>query len=277
MDQCRLPVEVCERIIDFVGYGRSDRFHFPSHLNDLRACALTCRNWLPRSRLNLYRCVWFQERCQLERVSQNIADHPFLAEFVQELFLGRPLKENPEQGHHTGALEIRAPASRFQRDLKLTSAKKPMKDHYILPFAEDALVRALRNVRILTLSHFPWHALHHRYHETAAQYRIVELNIIGACFKTLPDLLRVVWAFRHLRTLRLIDIKFEGTPSINLENIVQKRPRVCLELTDLHVVGVSRFNSCRERPIVHRRGTSQYRLFSSPGRAPFRADVSGRI
>ncbi|OJT15192.1 hypothetical protein TRAPUB_8244 [Trametes pubescens] len=89
MDQCRLPVEVCERIIDSISYGLSGS-HFPSYLRDLRACALTCRNWLPRSHLNLYRCVWFQERGQLERVSQTIADHPFLGVFVQELFLGNP-------------------------------------------------------------------------------------------------------------------------------------------------------------------------------------------
>ncbi|OJT09421.1 hypothetical protein TRAPUB_14084 [Trametes pubescens] len=112
----------------------------------------------------------------------------------------------------------------------------PTKDQYI-PFAQDTIVRALQNVRVLTISHFHWHALPHRYHVTAAQYPIVELSIIGGYFNTFADLLRVVWAFRHLRTLRLIDVEFERVSRTNLESISLNRPRVCHELTDLYVVG----------------------------------------
>lgn len=279
MDQCRLPTEVCERIIDFTSYGRS-RFHFPSYLGDLRACALTCRKWLPRSRLNLYRCVWFQERRNLERVSQAIANHPFLAEFVQELILGNP---NPgcasHRTHDPGSIAFKFFRAELVQELisgnpALISLEEPRKDQYI-PFASDTLVRALQNVRVLTLSHFHWHALHPRYHETAAQYSIVELNIIGGCFNTFPDLLRVVWAFHHLRTLRLIDVKFERMSNTNLESIAQKRPTLCHELIDLHVVGVSHYHSCHAQLNVHR-NTSRYRFFSFLGRASFRADVSVR-
>lgn len=191
MDQGRLPIDVCERVIDMITTGsHHSRTFYPLYLNDLCACALTCSDWLPRSRLNLYRQVRIRERNDLDRFSETIlVDQPFLANLVQELVLGHP----PEKKERTG----------------------------YVPFAEIALVHALRNVRVLTLSNFNWHALHHQYHREAAQYPVVELNIIGGSFNALPDLLRVIWAFQQLRSLTLIDVEV-GNRSRDLEWITQE-------------------------------------------------------
>ena len=51
-----LPVEVCEMVIDHIWAKSRTRSRIPDEetLGTLRACALTCRAWLPRSRVYLF-------------------------------------------------------------------------------------------------------------------------------------------------------------------------------------------------------------------------------
>jgi len=58
MEHCRLPIEVCEAIIDaLVNYNYGRRRGEREECATLRACALTCRAWLPRSLISLYHTI----------------------------------------------------------------------------------------------------------------------------------------------------------------------------------------------------------------------------
>jgi len=57
MEHCRLPIEICEVIIDSSSYNRAGGWVDPKDLASLRACALTCKAWLPRSLINLYHSI----------------------------------------------------------------------------------------------------------------------------------------------------------------------------------------------------------------------------
>lgn len=244
MDQCRVPIEVCERIIDLrTTYGGRSRIsRCPRYLDDLRACALTCRDWLPRSRFNLFRCVRIRKHEKLKSLAKTITDHPFLAEFVRELYLGRLVDEELEPNDYSDAWLINLLESLDLEDDSAVygaSMKRCRDSANYLPFADEPLVGALHNVRIITLSSFDWHALHPMYHEVAARYPIVELNIVDGQFRALPDLLRVIWAFRGLQALNLVDVKLERESNVNLGNLLQERRPVCRELKKVTIVGVS--------------------------------------
>jgi len=54
MQQCRLPIEICEQIIDECAYDRYGDRGKVRELAALRVCALTCKAWLPRGLTRLY-------------------------------------------------------------------------------------------------------------------------------------------------------------------------------------------------------------------------------
>ena len=104
MDDSRLPIELCERIIDLGG--RSARedgtvVDYPT----LRSCALVCCAWLPRARYNLFYRVVLRTAASVERFlstalvtrSAATSSHQDLHDIhVRELELGLPRWEAKE-------------------------------------------------------------------------------------------------------------------------------------------------------------------------------------
>ncbi|KAI0357808.1 hypothetical protein OH77DRAFT_1421924 [Trametes cingulata] len=80
MDNSRLPIDICERIIDCFSVVLQERSHI---YETLRACALTCSAWVPRSRYKLFFIVHLQSRQQCERYLAVIAEHPERASWVR--------------------------------------------------------------------------------------------------------------------------------------------------------------------------------------------------
>ncbi|KAF9813680.1 hypothetical protein IEO21_05451 [Rhodonia placenta] len=78
-----LPIELFELIIDFCRYDRPT----------LRACALTCRAWLPRSRYNMFHDVVLHSMKQLGYFSGLVAAEPRFGALVKSLHVA------PYRGH----------------------------------------------------------------------------------------------------------------------------------------------------------------------------------
>ncbi|KAI0357804.1 hypothetical protein OH77DRAFT_1302111 [Trametes cingulata] len=84
MENSRFPIEVCERIID-----RCLDFRYNSdQYVTLKACALTCSAWLPRSRYNMFYKVDLRSRAQCDRYLAAVAEHPERAGWVRVLEIG---------------------------------------------------------------------------------------------------------------------------------------------------------------------------------------------
>ncbi|EIW56331.1 uncharacterized protein TRAVEDRAFT_49159 [Trametes versicolor FP-101664 SS1] len=198
MERALLPIDVCERIID--SFNSCPRF-FPPHgyFVDLCACALTCRDWVSRSRCNLYSSIKLRNARQLDALLNTIASLPFLADLVQELVVH--------------------PSDKY------------------LPFAQEDLASALRRVRRAHICYYDWAAHHPRYHQLVARYPIVELSLLGGTYRTMADRFRVVWAFEHLQTLTLAIIEPFQQPGIPVDEIIKRRKRICLKLKTVTILG----------------------------------------
>jgi len=89
----RLPTETCEHIIDFCAY---DSWLY-CRPQTLRACALTCRAWLPRSRFHLYRGISLCNASHYHNFLSTVKANPLLSTFVHELDLGEPVTLDDEK------------------------------------------------------------------------------------------------------------------------------------------------------------------------------------
>lgn len=78
MENSRLPIEVCERIID-----ECSDFDWIDCPNTLRACALTCSQWLPRSQYNLYHELGLEDSEAAGSIVDTFTARPELAEHVR--------------------------------------------------------------------------------------------------------------------------------------------------------------------------------------------------
>lgn len=163
-----LPVEVFETIIDFCrrepGLWESPQWIWQSYAR-LTACSLTCKDWLPRSRRNLYTIVILTDRPRFDT---------FAISIFQNLFLGNLVREVRVQSHDT-----------------------------YIPFAMSELLQKLPHVRSLVfdadISLYP-----HSYMVLVSRYPITSLSIWDlSIFPSWATLFNFIWAFPELSKLRL--------------------------------------------------------------------------
>ncbi|KAI0646626.1 hypothetical protein C8Q79DRAFT_680799 [Trametes meyenii] len=170
----RLPDEICEYIIDSAAWRSPPDtiFDWEDNIDDyyniLRACCLTCRSWLSRSRFHLYTIVTFERDEDPYLFLNTITARPFLAERVRFL-------------------------------------RVHIRNAGYIPFAGTELVQKLRNVQSLRLASLSFTGFQEqyppRYHElVTSRFPITTLNI-RAQFRKVGDLLRIIWAFRVLQTV----------------------------------------------------------------------------
>ncbi|KAJ3477473.1 hypothetical protein NLI96_g10444 [Meripilus lineatus] len=101
MSSWRLPLEVCEDIIDHIPprhiltspviFGISGDRRPPGHLTyrrDLCACALTCRSWVPRTRIKLFCYVLLNSPKSGQAFVEAISASPELGWYIQCLSIG---------------------------------------------------------------------------------------------------------------------------------------------------------------------------------------------
>lgn len=78
-------------VIDILGSEDSES-EFLSHAHSLRAlcnCALVCKDWLYRSRVNIYRTVYIQDTCGLESLERTFTMQPSLRTLVESIKLSQ--------------------------------------------------------------------------------------------------------------------------------------------------------------------------------------------
>ena len=204
MFHSRLPIELCELIIDRVRdpqalpwWARLQlvfqiRWHAESptdleraHLHTLRACALTCSSWLPRARANLFHTVVFEDQEDVDRFVCSIAENRRLADLVRELVVD-----------FTGGY---------------------------VPFAQGTLVRNLRRVRTVVfplLGVSTWH-YPPRHQLLVARFPLTELvfDINASDYRMVAYAFGVVWSARALERLTIM---FSGHPPAFTEAQVRR-------------------------------------------------------
>ncbi|TBU35415.1 hypothetical protein BD311DRAFT_1947 [Dichomitus squalens] len=89
MPSCiRLPPELCDQTID----------HLWDDLESLRACSLTCKDWLPGSRYHLFRNVRLRHSDDVTRFRALLTSSPGIAPCVRKLSLSADYDRSAEDG-----------------------------------------------------------------------------------------------------------------------------------------------------------------------------------
>ncbi|KAH9925336.1 uncharacterized protein B0H18DRAFT_384711 [Fomitopsis serialis] len=116
----RLPVEVCERIIDHVAMGVD--FGWPSmkgqlHLATLTTCALVCQDWYFLTWYHLHQRIYLRDRQSVLSLSKTLRGRPRLHEVVQQLVISgaSPGKRKPIQHLGVFAAMLAGKAPRLLR------------------------------------------------------------------------------------------------------------------------------------------------------------------
>lgn len=181
--QLSLPIEVEERIIDFVGafYGVSIEWD-----RTLRSCALTCRSWLLRCRIHLFRSLRVPNTRSLNRLLVSVSSSSATSTFCHtDNVIGDPLLEdnNPDQ----------------QTFFHLIP-------HY--------LAKKLPHVSLLEFTRHPQHIRTHSFHPTFFMYMkhfrsIKSLWLYNHRFVSFPDVRRLLSSLPSLENVHLHNIHWD--------------------------------------------------------------------
>lgn len=183
MQNARLPVEVCERIIDYcIG-----------HPGTLYSCSLTCRSWVPRTRIWLFEIRYVEYRDDLKRLTA-------------------ALKSQPENGTFLYTLVI---VGGDDRDLSWINA---------VPRQLAPLLPNLRELRFTSVSFLNLHPTFMT-SVTTLLHKVTTLYLRSPHFSTFNQAMRFLLAFPHLSdlTINALSWKTRGrhTPTIGQLDRVQ--------------------------------------------------------
>ncbi|RPD63504.1 hypothetical protein L227DRAFT_391923 [Lentinus tigrinus ALCF2SS1-6] len=179
MQNARLPIELCELIIDYCYIETVESHHaedwvvYPRYAA-LLACSLTCSDWLPRAHRNLYRHIWLRSSRTADLLERTLTSMPRLGPLVLELTVGARSTSN------------------------------------YISFARATFVRLLENIRYL---HLHWMSQYHppQYHRRLHPFPITELFIHFRSLET-GYILGDLWLIWSLPELRSCDILFPYGP-----------------------------------------------------------------
>lgn len=183
----QLPIEVCERVIDFVnasfvGFNHeTDKYRRAT----LLACALTCRSWRPRSQLHLYRFVILDDRLQLYSWMDSLLHNPELGTYIRDLAI---------RGNRTSA-SFPSGTEQWTSLLSLTLRHLPCFERLTLKWCDwrclhrsfFVMTSCIPSVTSLTLSSVRLHASKELVHFICSFPNLVELTLHGVqCTNTGP-------------------------------------------------------------------------------------------
>ncbi|KAI1791714.1 hypothetical protein LXA43DRAFT_920061 [Ganoderma leucocontextum] len=168
MSPCiRLPPELCDQTID----------HLWDDLDALRACSLTCKDWLPSSRYHLFRNVRLRHSDDVTRFRALIKSNPSIAPCVRKLSLSAEYDRSAPDG------------------------VTPEDDAWVNSAAE--LFPMLQHVATLALARVRWHALSGRTRAAfLAMFKSVrQLFLFEVSFDASRDVFAFLSAFPALHEL----------------------------------------------------------------------------
>ena len=201
-----LPVEVAERIMDFIAGLKGAYINMiwsEGASAALAACSLTCREWKPRAQAHLFRSVKLRSAKHKDFLSL-LAQHPVLGPFV----------------HTCTVCDTPSPPS-----------KSPSLHN--APFQLLSMLPQLEHLQLSIGTFYPppgipFEACMHR------SSSIVRLWLDRVAFYSVNYLRRMVTACRNMKDLRLLDCEWRGKPKATPTDL---RSLTSVQLTEVRIVG----------------------------------------
>ncbi|KAI0743418.1 hypothetical protein C8Q80DRAFT_1323946 [Daedaleopsis nitida] len=223
MDDSRLPIELCERVIDVAGgepwRGTGRAIDYAA----LRTCALVCKAWSPRARHNLFFRVGLRTARQLKL----FLDVAATGQRTREMELTLPLRTT---GPRSGC--------RKQCTSRDSAHREPAAEASA-SLASPLLAHAVRGVRVLALHYSEWLYPRAYIRLLGSQFAAVTtLDLYCVTFTTGGDLARVVWGFPNLQRVHcgVVVVKYGGTHTLP---VVTPGVVPCRKISDLRMTGCS--------------------------------------
>ncbi|KAH9931214.1 uncharacterized protein B0H18DRAFT_952748 [Fomitopsis serialis] len=168
----RLPVEVCERIIDSIAAGWDTRYADAKgepHLTTLTSCALVCQDWYFLTWYHLRQRIHLRDRKDVLSLSKTLRAKPRLREVIQQVFIsgGSPGERQPIRHLGTFAAMLAGKAPRLSsitiEDAEWTIGMVRMEDIGFLALFSSISTLDLSNVTLSSaaqlrhlVSALPW-------------------------------------------------------------------------------------------------------------------------
>ncbi|KAH9910315.1 uncharacterized protein B0H18DRAFT_1105035 [Fomitopsis serialis] len=105
----RLPVEVCERIIDYIAAGCNTgyiRTKGEPHLITLTSCALVCQDWYSLTWYHLRQCIYLRDRKDVLSLSKTLRAKPRLREVIQQVVISSASPGERQPIRHLGMFAV---------------------------------------------------------------------------------------------------------------------------------------------------------------------------
>ncbi|KAI0705258.1 hypothetical protein C8T65DRAFT_237554 [Cerioporus squamosus] len=190
----RLPVEICERVIESI---YDERFYRVSDaLAALSRCSLVCRAWRPRAQTMLFTYVLLKDKDMLHRFAALLDRAPHLGRYVRTLSL---------RGHHhrpdsTVVLFPTVLRNRLPSLVRLSIAQEQ---------AVDSAQLSDKVVSSTDKKPPPCLPLHPRYPLLIAHFAHVrELNLSHTTFPSFGDLCRTLDTLTSLREILALSVSY---------------------------------------------------------------------
>ncbi len=177
-------------------YLRKSSTQFWRPQRTLQNCALTCRAWVPRCQLNLFRCIIVAPTGaeQLYRLARILDDSPHLREFVHEIKVSMSKRKAEKQLIGREAFEV-------------------------LPILLSGKVPALRTLRVSAVNkNASALILYPSFFATLPQLRsITTLELYHVTFARFGELARMLSILVNLRFLKCNHVRWQACLSISVE------------------------------------------------------------
>ncbi|KAI0353190.1 hypothetical protein OH77DRAFT_1427580 [Trametes cingulata] len=213
-ESSRLPLELCEAIIDLIRPGGLDDWKtFPEESKVLRACALVCRAWRHRAQFNLWRAVILRKTVTFQ------AGERVLPAYMETL------RKPPER------------LAALVHSLRLHPIRR------IAPL--EFLMLRLPNLHLLAMESIKWTALPLRASrmKMLVLVNLTELRISRCTFYAVKDLFDIIWSCKRLSRVALYECVFKKNYYLFTEGdstrlrLLQERRKACQNVTHLKLYG----------------------------------------
>lgn len=236
----RLPPELCDLVIDFCFWMWYSRHcaavtsaqilwrvkESPELYSTLSSCALTCRSWLHRSRINLYRWLYVGTHTSSLHLVRTLASEHFSRALIHTMcILDQRVRRPGKASMSITFLRLAPFANPNVLEVAIVGSPNVTSAIYMLNIGRD---------------------LHTTFFMSCASYKSLRsLSLVNINFPSPAYFCRLLSAFKALRSLLIVGISIPANDPSHLRLPPSMR-RICLE--DLHIQQMSSY----KESIVHR-------------------------
>ena len=183
----RIPIEVCELVIDHVASGTGQET-----TATLQSCALVCRRWRSRSQYHLFHAVAIRNLHDVSSFATLLKGSPNIAAYIKEVELVASVRYAPQFGYDPASASVLSAPCVFTRKGQAIR---------VLSISSKYMGSKFTSI---PLPHLPLKPHFSTVYTRLAS--LTELSLFELIFPTFGDLIRLLTCFPVLRKLKCTEV-----------------------------------------------------------------------